>query len=134
MLFCGLLIYLLCLFVCLFFVAGTYTAYSFRDDSRRGGERSFEGWAFKAQEGVETDDIVRPWVGSFVESHGPEKASELLDGAGLARGLQGNSKNWTIMFIDRILNDTKTEGNDMRVAFDNFVRDFHFKKNQTVNI
>jgi hypothetical protein len=117
-----------------FFVACTYIAYSFRDDSRRGGERSFEGWAFKAQEGVETDDIVRPWVGSFVESHGPEKASELLDGAGLARGLQGNSKNWTIMFIDRILNDTKTEGSAMRVSFDNFVRDFHFKKNQTLDI
>jgi hypothetical protein len=59
---------------------------------------------------------------------------ELLHGAGLARGMQGNGKNWTIMFIDRILNDTKTEGNDMRKAFDNFVRDFHFKQNQTLDI
>jgi hypothetical protein len=32
------------------------------------------------------------------------------------------------------LNDTKTEGSAMRVSFDNFVRDFHFKKNQTLDI
>lgn len=111
---------------------GSWEAYSYRDDSRRGGERSYEGWAFKAREGEETDDNIQPWVGGFVESHGPEKATELLEGAGLARGMQGNDKNWTIMFLDEILSVNETEGNPIRIAFDNFVRDFHFNKNQSI--
>ncbi|KAL3935442.1 MAG: hypothetical protein SGBAC_009039 [Bacillariaceae sp.] len=109
---------------------GSWEAYSFRDDSRRGGERSFEGWAFKAKEGDDTDDNIRPWVDGFVEKHGPDKATELLQDAGLPRGMKGNDKNWTIMFLDEILSVNKTEGNPMRVAFDNFVRDFHFNEKQ----
>jgi hypothetical protein len=104
-------------------------AYSFRDDSRRGGERSFEGWAFKAQDADDTDDNIGPWVDGFVETHGKDKAKELLKGAGLPRGYEGTGKNWTIMFIDEILGMNETKGNDMRIAFDNFVRDFH-KNNQ----
>jgi hypothetical protein len=111
---------------------GSWEAYSFRDDSRRGGERSVEGWAFKAQDAEETDDNVRPWIGGFVQTHGEERAKNLLQGAGLPRGYSANSNaNWTIMFLDEILSVNETKGNDNRVAFDNFVRDFHFNKNQS---
>lgn len=113
---------------------GSWEAYSFRDDSRRGGERSFEGWAFKAQDADETDDNIRPWVDGFVQTHGHDKASNLLQGAGLPRGFQAaaaQGKNWTIKFLGDILSANQTKGNDSRVAFDNFVRDFHFRKNQT---
>lgn len=114
---------------------GSWEAYSFRDDSRRGGERSFEGWAFKAQDAEETDDNIRPWIGGFVQQHGPDQAAQLLQGAGLPRGYQHPTdkatKNWTIMFLDEILSVNQTKGNDNRVAFDNFVRDFHFVKNQS---
>ena len=39
-----------------------HLAYSFRDDARRGGERSREGWEFKARDADDTDDNIRPWV------------------------------------------------------------------------
>jgi len=119
---------------------GSWEAYSFRDDSRRGGERSFEGWAFKAQDAEETDDNIRPWISGFVERHGDETAKRLLQGAGLPKKdykdnndptITTDGKNWTIMFLDEILSVNKTKGNDARVAFDNFVRDFHFNKNQS---
>lgn len=110
---------------------GSWEAYSFRDDSRRGGERSFEGWAFKAQDAEETDDNIRPWIGGFIKAHGEEKAKNLLQGAGLPRGYAADNKNWTIMFLGEILAVNETHGNDNRVAFDNFVRDFHFRKNQS---
>jgi hypothetical protein len=107
-------------------------AYSFRDDSRRGGERSKEGWAFKAQDADDTDDNIRPWVSGFVESHGTEKANDLLRGAGLPRGYShDNNNNWTIIFLDEILGMNETVGNDARVAFDTFVRDFHHNNQST---
>lgn len=71
-------------------------------------------------------------MAGFVESQGPEKARELLEGAGLSRGDQGNNKNWTILFLDEILSVNETEGNPSRVAFDNFVRDFHENKNAKI--
>jgi hypothetical protein len=105
------------------------TAYSYRDDSRRGGERCRECWAWKSHKGGYTDDNIRPWVGGFVNSHGPEKVTELLEGAGLARGMQGNDKNWTSMLKHEILSASNTKGDDSKVSFANFVRDFHSKKN-----
>ena len=108
---------------------GWNVAYSFRDDSRRGGERSYEGWAFKAQEGiVDSDDNIRPWLGGFVAKHGDDKAKSLLKGSGLPKGYSNDStkKNWTIMFIDEILGVNETKGGgDARVGFDNFVRKFY---------
>lgn len=116
---------------------GSWEQYSFRDDSRRGGERSFEGWAFKAQDADETDDNIRPWIKGFVEKHGTKTAQELLKGAGLPPGYKDakveNGKNWTIMFLDEILSANETKGNDSRRSFDNFVRDFHLNRQQTLD-
>ena len=75
---------------------------------------------------------IRPWIDGFVESHGPEKARDLLEGAGLSRGAHGNNKNWTIMTLDEILSVNETIGNDSARAFDNFVREFHSKKNASI--
>ncbi|KAG7365486.1 glycosyl transferase family 2 protein [Nitzschia inconspicua] len=126
---------------------GSWEAYSFRDDSRRGGERSYEGWVFKAMDAEETDDNIRPWIRGFVKTHGPDKSKELLQGSGLPpRGYQAaasnpnnnnnyyysNTLNWTILFLDEILGVNETKGNDNRVAFDSFVRDFHLRKNQSL--
>ena len=51
-----------------------------------------------------------------------------MNGAGLPRGYTNTYQqagNWTIMFLDEILGVNETKGNDNRVAFDNFVRNFH---------
>ena len=103
-----------------------HVAYSFRDDSRRGGERSREGWEFKARDADDSDDNIRPWFSGFVQEHGQEKAKALLEGAGLPKGYKNpNETAWTIMFLDEILSVNKTYGNDVRVEFDNFVRSMH---------
>lgn len=104
-------------------------AYSFRDDSRKGGERSREGWEFKARDADDTDDNIRPWIGGFVQEHGNNKAKELLQGAGLDKSYKNpDEKAWTIMFLDEIMGVNVTKGNDIRVEFDNFVREMHHKK------
>jgi hypothetical protein len=94
---------------------------------------SVEGWAFKAKDADETDDNIRPWIGGFVETHGTKKAKELLHGSGLPKGYKGtDGKNWTIMFLDEILGMNETTGNDVRVQFDNFVRDMHLNKKEAI--
>ena len=40
---------------------GSWESYSFRDDSRRGGERSRETWEFQAEDQDDTDENIRPW-------------------------------------------------------------------------
>jgi hypothetical protein len=70
-----------------------------------------------------------PRMDGFVQEHGKEQALELLQGSGLPKGYKNrNESAWTIMFLDEILGMNNTKGNDIRVAFDTFVRDFHNKK------
>lgn len=65
----------------------------------------------------------------FVKEHGTNHAKELLQGAGLPRSYKNaNESAWTIMFLDEILCVNETKGNDIRVAFDNFVRSMHGEK------
>jgi hypothetical protein len=109
---------------------GDWDSYSFRDDSRRGGERSREQWEYKATtNGEETDDNIRPWLDGFVQEHGPEKAKELLHNAGLPEGYRNantNDTRWGLdkIKLDKILSTDKTKANDNKmVAFDAWVRD-----------
>jgi hypothetical protein len=112
---------------------GSWESYSFRDDSRRGGERSREQWEYKATtNGEETDDNIRPWLDGFVREHGPDKAKELLDGAGLPEGYRNvntnpnDTRGWGLLpdKLDKILSTDKTVTNDNKmVAFDAWVRD-----------
>jgi hypothetical protein len=117
---------------------GSWESYSFRDDSRRGGERSREQWEYKAMtNGEESDDNIRPWLDGFVRDHGPDKAKELLEGAGLPEGYHNTNTNdgrgWGLLpdKLDKILSTDKTVANDNKmVAFDAWVRD-KYKNNVT---
>jgi hypothetical protein len=108
---------------------GSWEAYSFRDDARRGGERSRETWEFQAEDQDETDDNIRPWLSGFVETHGHKKAKFLLQGAGLPKTYRNkNETAWRSMWIEEILQSNETEGtNPKNIEFDNFIREKYKK-------
>jgi hypothetical protein len=65
---------------------GSWEAYSFRDDSRKGGERSFQAWQFKnVTSDMERNDMAATWLKGFMADVGAEKARRLLKHAGLPR-------------------------------------------------
>ena len=103
---------------------GSWESYSFRDDSRRGGERSRETWEFQAEDQDDTDDNVRPWLSGFVETHGVDKAQSLLKGVGLPKNYRNkNEAAWTSAWLEDILKTNETEGtNPKNHEFDEFVR------------
>lgn len=108
---------------------GSWAAYSFRDDSRRGGERSREQWEYKAERNQEqTDDVIRPWVAGFVEKHGPQQAKALLQDAGVPQKYVAPSADDPHWLMDRhklaeILATNETVVNDnKKIAFDTWVR------------
>eukprot|EP00934_Nitzschia_sp_Nitz4_P001991 Nitzschia sp. Nitz4//scaffold18_size181773//28064//29113//NITZ4_001899-RA/size181773-processed-gene-0.188-mRNA-1//1//CDS//3329539963//1991//frame0 len=75
---------------------GSWETFTFRNDSRSGGERSLMTWTFKSTEGMEyTDDTICAWIQGFIQSVGIEKARELLQGAGLPPRYQ-YPKNTTV--------------------------------------
>lgn len=63
---------------------GSFESYSFRDDARQGGIRSYEIWKERSnQTKGEFSHVVRPWLRGFVELvGGPDVASYLLQDAG----------------------------------------------------
>jgi hypothetical protein len=63
---------------------GSWEAYSFRQDRRKGGDKNRGTWEEQAvvEDGGASDEI-RPWIGAFVRHFGEEKATYLLEGAGL---------------------------------------------------
>ena len=103
---------------------GTWESYSFRDDSRRGGERSRETWEFQAADEDDTDDNIRPWLEGFVNQHGARKTKSLLQGVGLPKDYKNtNNTAWKFQWIDRILERNETEGtNPKNHEFDEFIR------------
>jgi len=108
---------------------GDWESYSFRNDARRGGERSREQWEYKATTaGEETDDNIRPWLDGFVQTHGPAKSKELLGDAGLPASYHSNTSadtRWSLLpeKLEKILSSDKTVANDNKmVAFDTWVR------------
>ena len=64
---------------------GSWESYSFRDDARRGNERSYEMWQFRSLDEEETDDNIRPWLDGFVKTHGLDQAQHLLKSVGLPK-------------------------------------------------
>ena len=97
----------------------TWETYSFRNDSRKGAERSREAWEFRALSGSggdnnngddvsnKTTDTV-PWLEGFVKSHGDKVATQLLEGAGLpttySRSPESN-REWEFVFRDEYVVD-----------------------------
>ena len=63
---------------------GSWAAYSFRDDARRGGLRSYEAWLERSNyTNGEYSTVIRPWLQGFITLvGGSDIASYLLQDAG----------------------------------------------------
>ena len=97
----------------------TWETYSFRNDSRKGAERSREAWEFRALSGSggdnsnggnagnKTTDAV-PWLEGFVKYHRIEVATQLLEGAGLPATYSRSpeaDRAWEFVFRDEYVVD-----------------------------
>jgi len=118
---------------------GSWAAYSFRDDSRRGGERSREQWEYKAEQNQDqSDDIIRPWLTGFVKKHGPEQTKALLKDAGVPKHYvapPADDPHWRLdgEKLAEILATNETVVNDnKKIAFDAWVRDRYKKKAKSI--
>jgi hypothetical protein len=80
---------------------GSWEAFSFRDDARKGGLRTREKWEERsALQGGGINDGARPWIRGVVRMVGNDAAVELLKGAGLPPGYQ-KSDNETLEWASR---------------------------------
>jgi hypothetical protein len=114
---------------------GSWESYSIRDDARRGNERSYEQWEFKAySNGEHDDDNIRPWLSGFVDRHGHEEAAALLAHAGVPPDYEApTAESWRLMpeKLHAILRTNVTESNDHRVVlFEAYIREKY--RNYTV--
>jgi len=88
---------------------GTWETYSFRNDSRKGAERSREAWEFRAF-GSDSGGLCRdiePWLEGFVQYHGASEASRLLQGAGLPSTYTHPphvNDQWKFLFAEEYVN------------------------------
>jgi hypothetical protein len=83
----------------LFHYLGSWEAYSFRDDSRKGAERSRDAWEFKGHSAEEVrNDMAATWLKGFYNSVGAKRAKVLLQEAGLPRTYKAdNQKDWAFV-------------------------------------
>jgi hypothetical protein len=75
---------------------GSWEEYSFRQDRRRGGDKTRANWEKEAviQDGGASDEI-RPWIGAFVRHFGEQTAMHLLEGAGLPASYKADdTQSW----------------------------------------
>jgi len=62
---------------------GSFEAYSFRDDARKGWERTYEAWESRtAKAAIVKDEYAVSWLPGFVKHVGIERAQRLLMDAG----------------------------------------------------
>jgi hypothetical protein len=106
---------------------GSWHSYSFRDDSRRGNERSWEQWTYKAMTlGEHTDDNIRPWLSGLIENEGEDVAAEMLQNVGLpANYKNGDDHKWHLVpeRLHEILStDITIKQDNKAVAFEDWVR------------
>jgi hypothetical protein len=76
---------------------GSWEAYSFREDSRKGAERSREVWEFRAKNASEErSDQAVTWLKGFYDEVGVEKANIVLEGAGIPKSyVPKDDTGWT---------------------------------------
>jgi len=67
---------------------GSWEAYSYRNDARKGLHRSREGWEFRSRVSDAMDNVTHRWLRGFIEDVGLDKAIRLLNSTGLPRGYQ----------------------------------------------
>lgn len=111
---------------------GSWNSYSFRDDSRRGNERSWEVWTYKATTlGENTDDNIRPWLSGLIQQEGADVAAEMLKDVGLpANYKNGDDYRWHLLpeRLNEILSTDVTIKQDNKVvAFEDWVRQTYRK-------
>jgi hypothetical protein len=71
----------------------SWEAYSFRDDSRKGRERSREAYLDQSQETSKFyEDSITSWRAGFVDGVGEETATILLKDAGLPASYNASDK------------------------------------------
>jgi len=107
---------------------GSWDSYSFRDDSRRGGERSWEQWEYKATTIDElTDDIIRPWISGLVDTHGVDEAAAMLKDVGLPPNYKNPDDEAWHLHPDKlkaILEVKETASTDAKlIAYEEWVRE-----------
>lgn len=106
---------------------GSWESYSFRDDSRKGFERSLEQWQYKATTVSEnTDDIIRPWVAGLVEQEGEQGAADMLRDVGLPASYKNaDDETWRLLpdKLQAILAVGESVTQDSKaIAFEDWVR------------
>jgi hypothetical protein len=62
---------------------GSWEAYSYRDDSRRGQEKNYGAYMERAQQNQVYEHNMAPWMPAFISSVGEERGTILLKEAGL---------------------------------------------------
>ena len=77
---------------------GSWEQYSYRDDSRKRGDRSREAWEVRARLAEERDLVTHTWLGGFVQSVGTDRATRILKGTGLPRNYTNrhNDNSWGV--------------------------------------
>jgi hypothetical protein len=114
---------------------GSWESYTFRDDSRRGGERSREMWEYRGfTNDEESDDNIRPWLEGFVHRHGTTRAKELLQNVGIPRNYRNPLEAEYNMAPDKLFKILKPDENERitdrkRINFEEWVRDKYRKDN-----
>jgi Glycosyl transferase family 2 len=110
---------------------GSWDSYSFRDDARRGGERSWEQWEYKAttvsnHPDADSDDVIRPWVSGLVEAHGQDVALDMLEHVGLPPSYHNaNNEAWHLLpgkLAAILKSPVSTSQDNKAVAFEDWVR------------
>jgi hypothetical protein len=82
---------------------GSWEAFSYRDDVRKGVGRSYQKWKDQSEStagGI--NDLARHWIQGFVRMVGQEAAEELLRDAGLPRNytkLANESHGWGVELV-----------------------------------
>jgi hypothetical protein len=88
---------------------GSWEAYSFKNDARKGTLRNYDNWKAQAfDQGGGADDSVRPWISGFIDSVGEDAAKFLLQDAGLPPGYRKPDQdpaNWAA--VDSLENKWK---------------------------
>jgi hypothetical protein len=71
---------------------GSWEAYSYRDDSRKGREKSYEAYTIKSRHNRIYEVNILPWMGAFMEQVGLERGKLLLKDSGLDSNYNASHK------------------------------------------
>jgi len=75
---------------------GSWEAYSYREDSRKGAERSREAWELQSNtSNTKRADDASTWLKGFYKEVGVKKANTVLEGAGIPKSyIRHENADW----------------------------------------